>query len=67
MGELPQNILFVGDHIKNDIEPALKAGMKAVLKAAYTNDGRKIPKGVRRITKLSELPHLIDNISADFI
>jgi putative hydrolase of the HAD superfamily len=59
MGELPQNILFVGDLIKNDIEPAVKAGMKAVLKAAYTNDSRKIPKGVRRISKLSELPDLV--------
>jgi putative hydrolase of the HAD superfamily len=67
MGELPQNILFVGDLIKNDIEPALKAGMKAVLKAAYTNDGQKIPKGVRRINKLSELPPLIDNLGVDFI
>lgn len=67
MGELPQNILFVGDHIKNDIEPALKADMKAVLKAAYTNDGRKIPKGIRRINNLSELPPLIDNLCADAI
>jgi putative hydrolase of the HAD superfamily len=59
MGERPENILFVGDLIKNDIKPAIKAGMKAVLKAAYTNDGKKIPAGVWKIHLLSELPELV--------
>jgi putative hydrolase of the HAD superfamily len=64
MGEPPQNILFVGDLIKNDIKPAIKAGMKAVLKAAYTNDGQKTPKGILKIKKLADLPGLIEKINS---
>jgi putative hydrolase of the HAD superfamily len=63
IGELPQNILFVGDRIKNDIKPAVAAGMNAVLKNAYTNQNDNIPDGVQKINKLSELPDLIDNFS----
>jgi hypothetical protein len=35
------------------------------LKEAYTNIGRKIPKGVWRISRLSELPALIEKINGD--
>lgn len=59
IGEPPKNILFVGDHIVNDIKPAVKTGMKAVLKSAYTNEGKRLPKGIPRIKQLSELPELI--------
>jgi HAD superfamily hydrolase (TIGR01549 family) len=65
IGELPQDVLFVGDRIDKDIKPALKAGMQAVLKEAYTNTGRKIPKGVWRISRLFELPNLIEKINAN--
>jgi hypothetical protein len=34
------------------------------LKEAYTNIGKKIPKGARRITRLSELPELIEKVNA---
>jgi putative hydrolase of the HAD superfamily len=64
IGELSENILFVGDRINIDIKPALKAGMRAVLKAAYTNYGRKTPKGTWKINRLSELPNLIEKINA---
>jgi len=64
IGELPENILFVGDRINIDINPAVKAGMRAVLKAAYTNEGKKIPKGAWKINQLSELPALIEKINA---
>ncbi len=37
MSEPPPNILFVGDRIDKDVRPALKAGMQAILKNAYTN------------------------------
>ncbi len=63
IGERPENILFVGDRIDKDIKPALKAGMKAVLKTAYTNAGGKIPEGVRKISRLCELPDLIEKIN----
>ena len=42
---------------------AAKTGMKTVLKAAYTNIGRKIPKGTWKISQLSELPELIRKIN----
>jgi putative hydrolase of the HAD superfamily len=67
IGELPQDVLFVGDRINKDISPALKAGMQAVLKEAYTNIGKKIPKGVWKISRLSELPGLIEKISGEAI
>jgi putative hydrolase of the HAD superfamily len=59
-----QNILFVGDRIDNDIIPALKAGMHPVLKAAYSNEGHRPPPAVRRISRLSELPGIVENINA---
>ncbi len=58
-----QNILFVGDRINNDIIPALKAGMLPVLKSAYTNDGKKVPRGIHKIHRLSELPALIQKLN----
>ena len=63
IGEPPENILFVGDRIDKDIEPALKVNMTAVLKSAYTNIGRKTPAGVQKINQLSELPALIKKIN----
>jgi len=63
IGEALENILFVGDRIDNDVTPAIKSGMHAVLKDAYTNAGRKYPKGVWRIGRLSELPDLIEKIN----
>jgi HAD superfamily hydrolase (TIGR01549 family) len=65
IGETLENILFVGDRIDKDIRPALKAGMAAVLKAAYTNIGKKIPKGVWQINLLSELPALVKKIDKE--
>ncbi len=64
IGQLPQNILFVGDLISTDIKPALKAGMRTVLKSAYTNAGKKIPKAVPKITRLSELPELVQKVNS---
>jgi len=64
IGELPENILFVGDHIKNDIVPALKAGMKTALKTAYTNDGQPVPAGSWKINRISELFALVDSVNS---
>ncbi|MBA7476124.1 Phosphoglycolate phosphatase [subsurface metagenome] len=64
IGEVSENILYVGDRIDKDIRPALRSGMQAVLKNAYTNNGKKIPKGAWRINQLSELPSLIESINA---
>jgi putative hydrolase of the HAD superfamily len=63
IGEAMENILFVGDRIDNDIQPALALGMPAVLKAAYTNTGKTPPNGTMQITHISELPDLIKKLS----
>ena len=63
--EPAEGILFVGDRLDKDINPALNAGMQAVLKAAYTNVGRKVPKGICKINRISELPSLIEKINAE--
>lgn len=65
IGEMLENIMFVGDRINKDIKTAAKIGMKAVLKAAYTNAGEKTPKGAWKINHLSELPALIEKINAE--
>ena len=66
-GELLENIMFVGDRINTDIKPAVKIGMQAVLKDAYTNTGKKIPKGVWRINQLCELPALVEKINGETV
>jgi len=63
IGETVDNILYVGDRIDKDIKPAISSGMQAVLKTAYTNAGKKIPKGAWKINQLSELPGLIEKIN----
>ncbi len=63
VGERPENIMYVGDRIDKDIIPTLKIGMNAVLKDAYTNTGKRLPQGARKITHLSELPALIEKIN----
>ena len=65
IGEMLEDILFVGDHIDKDIKPAARAGMKVVLKKAYTNAGKKTPKGAWEINRLSELPALIEKVNAE--
>lgn len=64
IGESFENILYVGDRINKDIKPAIRIGMHAVLKEAYTNAGKKVPKGIRKIKQLAELPSLIEKINA---
>lgn len=63
IGEMFENILFVGDQIDKDIKAAMKTGMQAVLKAAYTNAGKKTPDGVIKINQLAELPAIIEKIN----
>jgi len=63
IGEVSENILYVGDRIDKDIRPALRSGMQAVLKTAYTNAGKKTPRGAWKINQLSELPALIEKIN----
>jgi HAD superfamily hydrolase (TIGR01549 family) len=64
MGELPEHILYVGDRIDCDMKPALRLGMHAALRPAYTNHGRRVPAGARMIEHLADLPSLIEAIQA---
>jgi HAD superfamily hydrolase (TIGR01549 family) len=64
IGEAAPNILFVGDRIDNDIRPALASGMRAALKEAHTNRGKKVPAAALKIRRLAELPALIGQINA---
>ena len=65
IGERLPNIMYVGDRINADINPTLKLDMYAVLKNAYTNSGKNLPKGARRITRIDELPVIIEKINAN--
>ena len=67
VGEPAENILFVGDRIYIDIKPALKVGMRAALKSAYTNRGKEAPDGVWRIEQISELPGIIKKVNAETV
>jgi putative hydrolase of the HAD superfamily len=64
LGIEPQNIIFVGDRLDNDIEGAVKAGMVPILKSAYTNKDKPTPPAVHKIDLLSELPSLIQKINS---
>ncbi|MFQ6036341.1 MAG: HAD family hydrolase [Sedimentisphaerales bacterium] len=64
IGEPAENILFVGDRMREDIEAAARIGMKAVLKVGPANTGKKIPQGTWKINKLAELPSLIEKINS---
>jgi HAD superfamily hydrolase (TIGR01509 family) len=64
IGEAFENILFVGDHIRNDVEAAIRIGIKAVLIAKSGRVGLRIPKGAWKINHLAELPGLIEKINA---
>ena len=63
IGEAAENILYVGDRIDKDIQPAISSGMHAAMKVAHTNVGKKLPKGVCKIDHLAELPGLIEKIN----
>ncbi len=67
IGETMENILFVGDRIDKDIKPAIKVGMQAVMKNAYTNTGKKIPDGAWKINHISELPAIIEKINSQAV
>jgi len=65
IGEPAENILFVGDRLDKDIAPALKAGMRAAMKSAYTNEGKEAPGSVLKIELISELPEIIETVNTD--
>ncbi len=65
MGAEPANTIYVGDRINKDVKGALRAGMRPVLKNAYTNAGKRVPAGVERIDNIAELPELVGKINGE--
>jgi len=65
IGEKPENIMYVGDRLDKDVEGATKAGMSPVLKHAYTNKQKQIPKTTPQIERIHELPTLIEKINKE--
>jgi len=64
IGQAFENILFVGDQMRNDVKAAARIGMQAVLLVNSTNASKKIPQGTWKINRLAELPSLIEKINA---
>ena len=60
-----ERTVYVGDNPRNDIRPALKLGMHAVMKRAYTNEGKRIPERAWVIDRISEVPGVIERILSD--
>ncbi len=55
----PEEALHIGDSLRDDVEGAAKAGLRAVL-LDRTNSGElPLPSGVMRISSLSEVPGLL--------
>ena len=65
MGFSPENIMFVGDRVDNDIRPALRLGMTAVYKPIAKDRNKKTPRGAYRIDKIGELPKLIAKMNSN--
>ena len=63
IGEKPENIIFIGDRIDNDIEPAINLNMTAVLKNAHSNTNKKTPQDAWKIDQIAQLPQLIEKIN----
>ena len=62
MNIMPEQTIYVGDRVDNDVKGALAAGMLPVLKKAYTNENTKVSEGTQRISTIAELPGLIRQI-----
>ena len=56
----PEQILFIGDQSRSDIDGALRAGMRACLIAR--NQDHPTAKGALRITALDMLPDLLNDV-----
>jgi HAD superfamily hydrolase (TIGR01662 family) len=59
----PQQIIFVGDRIDNDVMGSMQVGMIPVLKRTHINIHKKVPLGVTIISEISELPQVIEKIN----
>ncbi len=61
LGASPERVLYVGDDLHNDYLGAQQVGLHGVL---LNRDSAPVPKGVRAIATLNELPGLLDQHSS---
>ena len=66
IGEKVEDIMFVGDRLDNDVNPAVKVGMTAVLKSTSENASKKLPRRAFRVDTLAQLPGLVEKITSLF-
>lgn len=59
LGTSPSRALHVGDSWKEDILPAVRLGMRAAWIAPQATPDIALPRGVTRLTHVSELPGLL--------
>lgn len=59
LGTSPSRALHVGDSWKEDILPAVRLGMRAAWIAPQTAPDTVLPRGVTRLSHVSELPGLL--------
>jgi putative hydrolase of the HAD superfamily len=62
IGVAPEKTLFVGDRVDTDVNGALAAGMIPVFKRMAINRDKQVPAGVVTITKLAELPAVVEKL-----
>jgi putative hydrolase of the HAD superfamily len=57
----PEEVVYVGDSITDDIEGALAAGLVAIWLDRFASSS-SMPAGAHRIESLTELPHLLERL-----
>jgi putative hydrolase of the HAD superfamily len=60
VGAAPENIVYVGDRLDNDVIGARNAGMTPVLIRAYTNEARRLPSDLHCVDAITKLPELLE-------
>jgi putative hydrolase of the HAD superfamily len=61
---IPSEVIFIGDSLRSDIIPAVKAGMSAILVESnnwriHEMEGHRVPEGVQQVTTLLEAGRLV--------
>jgi len=58
----PDEILYVGDRVDNDVSPALAAGLRAIRVRRGAHADVESPPGIVTIGSLQELPEALDRV-----
>lgn len=65
----PEEVMFVGDHLRHDVAEPIRHGMHAALvRPDGLRGGEALPAGARLIRHVNELPDLVDPVdTADLV